>query len=529
MDEAAGSGHLNKSSGQPQDDEPSISSVRRLLFAAETERISQLENEKTRLEIDIAALQARLDALQTDMAAAEARLREQTSALAADIDDVIAAKAAAAPVEMAEALGPVMAGALRVQERRSRDDLVDAVSPVLSEAIQVQIRDSRQSLVEALFPIIGEMAQRYIGEFFHELQRNIDARLKAGAGPQRAVRRVKARLRGVPAADLEMRDALPFTVREIFLIQSGSGLLLAQAGSGESVDSDLISGMLTAVRDFMHDSFGRQEWPESMDEIQYGEQRIVIQDGRSCYLAVVIGGIEPPGFRAELRRYLNRLQSGRYPVLENFDGDMTKLGEIPETVNKLAVDLQVSAPAVETPKPLTKAQKMILALGGLGGLLFLALACFYLQFTLALLPLAFGDPSPTPTATPTVTTTPTMTATPIATSTPMPTSTMTVTPSPTASLTPTATHTATPTETPTETVIPFSVVTNRPVWAFSEPDLTSPQVATLDSGVPLTIVSFADPWLLVEWQSNIGPQRGWLAARWVDFSGTPPPDLPVIP
>ena len=398
---------------------------------------------------DIAALQARLDALQTDMAAAEARLREQTSALAAGIDDVIAAKAKTAPVEMAEALGPVMAEALRVQERRSRDDLVDAVSPVLSEAIQVQIRDSRQSLVEALFPIIGEMAQRYIGEFFHELQRNIDARLKAGAGPQRAVRQVKARLRGVPAADLEMRDALPFTVREIFLIQSGSGLLLAQAGSGESVDSDLISGMLTAVRDFMHDSFGRQEVPESMDEIQYGEQRIVIQDGRSCYVAVVIGGIEPPGFRAELRRYLNRLQSGRYPVLETFDGDMTKLGEIPETVNKLAIDLQVSAPAAEAPKPLTKAQKMILALGGLGGLLLIALACFYLQFTLALLPLAFGDPSPTLTSTPTPTATPTLTATPTHTYTSTPTPTMTL--MPTATLEPTFTPTATLTPPPSAT------------------------------------------------------------------------------
>jgi hypothetical protein len=283
--------------------------------------------------------------------------------------------------------------------------------------------------------------------------------------------------------------------------------------------------MLTAVRDFMHDSFGRQEGPESMDEIQYGEQRIVIQDGRSCYLAVVIGGVEPPGFRAELRRYLNRLQSSQYPALETFDGDMLKLGEIPETVNKLAVDLQASAPAAEAPKPLTKGQKMILALSGLGGLLLIGLACFYLQFTLALLPLAFGDPSPTPTSTPTHTATPTLTATPTRTPTSTPTATMTVTPSPTASMTPTTM----PTATSTETVIPFSVVTNRPVWAFSEPDLTSPQVATLDSGTPVTIVSFDDPWLLVEWQSNIGPQRGWLAARWVDFSGTPPPELPVIP
>ena len=43
--------------------------------------------------------------------------------------------------------------------------------------------------------------------------------------------------------------------------QNESGLLLAQA-SGKEVDeqdSDLISGMLTAIRDFTQDSFGRGE------------------------------------------------------------------------------------------------------------------------------------------------------------------------------------------------------------------------------------------------------------------------------
>lgn len=530
MDDAAGSNHPLDPSGQHQDDEPSIATIRRLLFASETERIDQLESEKSRLEDDISILEARLNVLQAEMAAAEARLRQQTDALVSGIDDVIAHKAAAAPDEMAEALGPVMAGAIRVQERRSRDDLVDAVSPVLSEAIQVQIRDSRQSLVEALFPIIGEMAQRYIGEFFRELQRNIDARLKTGFGPQRIARQAQARLRGVAVSELEMRDALPFHVREIFVIQSGSGLLLARNGSdgddaAQGVDSDLISGMLTAVREFMHDSFGHQGETDPMDEIQYGEQRIIIQDGRLCYLAVVLSGIEPPGFRAELRRYLNRLQSDQREILENFSGDMAELGELPQSVGQLAAALEGMIAPDEGPKPLTTGQKRLLALGGLGGVLLLALACFYLQFTLALLPLAFGDPTPTSTAT----ASPTATATATSTATPSPTATATATATPTASVTPSSTPTVTFTPMPTMTVEPFSVRVNRPVWAFAEPDLTSAQTAVLEDGLPVTIVTYADPWLLVEWQTDLGPQRGWLSIRWVDFSGTPPAELHLTP
>lgn len=506
-------------------DEPSLASIRHILFAAEAERIEQLEGEKERLEGDIAVLQAQLAAMQADLLATETRLRQEDDALAAEIDAVIARRAQAAPEEMAEALGPVLAGAIRVQERRSHAELVEAVSPLLSEAIEIQIRDSRQTFVEALFPIIGEMAQRYIGEFFRELQRNIDARLKSTTSPGKIARRTQARMRGVPVSDLEMRDALPFSVREIFLIQNGSGLLLAHAGSDAAVDSDLISGMLTAVRDFVHDSFARQESHGPMDEVQYGEQRIIVQDGRLCYLAVVIQGIEPPGFRAELRRYLTRLHTDEYQVLKGFDGDMGGLGRVPAKVEGLAAELGRMVPPSAGTQPLPRSQKVFLALAGLGGLLLLAAACFYLQFTLALLPLAFGDDTPTPTQTASAT------ATSTATLTATPTPTMTTTTTPTASATVTATATGSPTpqptQTPTATFVPFSMVTNRPVWAHAEPDLAATEIGPIDQGTQLTLLTYAAPWLLVEWPAVGGPQQGWLSIQWVSFAGTPPPDLPI--
>lgn len=525
MDNPAGSGPASIPPAHPPDDDNSISSIRRLLFAKEIDRIDQLEKEKATLETEIAALQVRLLTLQADMTAAETRLRDQATAIAAEIDTIIAHKAEEAPENMAAALGPVMAGALREQEKRSREDLVDAVSPVLSDAIKIEIRESRQSFVEALFPIIGEVVQRYVGEFFRELQRNIDARFKSALGPERVARRANARLRGISASDLEIRDALPFNIREIFLIQSGSGLLIARNGSDKAVDSDLISGMLTAVRSFMHDSFNKQEAANPLDEIQYGEQRIIIQDGRLCYLAVVMGGIEPPGFRAELRRFLSRLHSNRSAELSDFNGDMSILGDIPETLGGLSADLTAMVPSIDEPKPLTKGQKILLGLGGLGGLLLLGLACFYLQFTLALIPVAFGDPTPTPTmtATPTFTPTPTATASPTATSTP------THTPTPTATSTSTATSTPTPTDLPTATDIPFTVITNRPVLAFSAPDLASEVIAPIEVNTQLEIISYDDPWLLVQWPSITGTQQGWISIRWVNLTGTPPPVLQLQP
>jgi hypothetical protein len=521
MDAPVDPGNQDSSSGGSG--EPSLSSIRNILFAAERERIDQLEGEKERLEAEILALQVRLAALLGEMSAAEARLKVEVDGLAAQIDEVIARKAELAPQEMARAIGPVIAGALRVQEQRSHEELAEAIAPVMGEAIETQIKESRHSLIEALYPIIGELAQRYIGEAFRELQRNIDARLKS-VGPNRFARRAKARLQGVAVTDLEIRDALPFSLREVFLIEKGSGLLMAHAGSEAAVDSDLISGMLTAVRDFMHDSFAQGETLDSMDEVQYGEQRILIQDGRQCYLAVVINGIEPAGFRAELRRFLNRLHTDQQHALQNFSGDMSTVETITPAVEKLLVDLG-GMENDDRPKPLTRGQKWVLALSGLGGLLLIGMACFYLQFTLALLPVAFPGPSATPTLTPA----PTLTVTPTKTVTPSPTATPTLTATPTATPTPTSTATPTLTPPPTATIVPFTVLTNRPVWAFNEPSIDSERVGSIPADTPVTIVSFEGQWFLVEWLSPTGPQQGWLFVRWVSFIGTPPPDLPTTP
>lgn len=55
------------------------------------------------------------------------------------------------------------------------------------------------------------------------------------------------------------RTALPFKVEEVFVIHRESGLLLHHEtrDPASMSDSDLISGMLTAIRDFAQDAFGQ--------------------------------------------------------------------------------------------------------------------------------------------------------------------------------------------------------------------------------------------------------------------------------
>ena len=169
-----------------------------------------------------------------------------------------------------------------------------------------------------------------------------------------------------------MRDALPFRVTEVFLIERQSGLLLQHLSHDPDAaeDSDLVSGMLTAIRDFAQDTFGRDHAGQ-LDEIQYGSQRILIEASRHAYLASVIDGVEPSGFRADLRDRIMRFENEYAEILARYDGDSTRFEAFKPVLSELLTELGPSEPVRKD--GLERSQKRLLIL--LAGLL---LACLLL-------------------------------------------------------------------------------------------------------------------------------------------------------
>jgi hypothetical protein len=285
-------------------------------------------------------------------------------------------------------------------------------------------------------------------------------------------------------------------------------LLLAHShpGSAEVVDSDLISGMLTAIREFAQDSFGHGNKEEELDEVQYGDQRIIIQSGRAAYLAVVTTGTEPEGFRAKLHEFVSELHVKYEKVLTQFNGDPTMLPNLQPKIARLVAE---TTGGEIGPRKMSRNTKLALALGILLTVLLIALACFYLQFTVALYPMAF--PSPTPTSTGTPTATPTATAT----STFTPTATNTSTATPTQTFTPTSTPTFTPTFTPSATPTPYKAYAAGNVWTRNFPDATKPHFEVLFIKTPVTVLSVYGRWMEVEWYMDDGRHHGWVPAIWI--------------
>jgi hypothetical protein len=389
------------------------------------------------------------------------------------------------------------------------DKLIAIVSPVMSQAIRRTIRDARDEMVEALYPIIGGLVVRAVSEAIRDLARNVDGQMRASLSFSSIWRRFQARLRGVHDPELALRDALPFQVAELFLIHQEKGLLLLHLSSSPdlSPDSDLISSMLTAIRDFVHDSFGEGKQGQ-LDEIQYGEQSVLIETASYVYIAALVEGIAPAGFRAAMRERVIEVSHAYEEILRNYDGDTTALDDAEPALRSL----------VETYQPvhqISRTQKRVLFGGAVLLLLCGVLSCWAggwaWQRIVAPPTVVVIAPTDTATASPTSTTT--------STSTPVPTATNT--PSPTAS----PTHTPTPTATPTVIIVPGTMIGS--AWVRHTPSDDSGRLAiALERGTPIDVLAVFQNWYQVRFSPSAGAEvTGWVPGRWVETTKSIPTEL----
>jgi hypothetical protein len=223
-------------------------------------------------------------------------------------------------------------------ERRLADEeaLVETVSPIIGDAISRKIRANREEMIEALYPIIAQTVVRAVSEAIRDLARTIDARMRTTLDVKAVSRRLVARVKGISGAEMALRESLPFAVDEVFLIHRESGLLLCHVSrhADATPDSDLISGMLTAIRDFAKHTFGRGSSGD-LDEIQYGERRILIQSAQHIFLAVVVDGTEPASFRAMMRERVIEISQEHRRILSDYDGNREHLSAVEQSLRPL--------------------------------------------------------------------------------------------------------------------------------------------------------------------------------------------------
>ncbi len=211
-------------------------------------------------------------------------------------------------------------------KRRAQKDnqLAEATLPLVEENIRQSVQRNPRILAEAIFPIIGPAIRKAIAEALSQMVQSLNQTLENSFSPKGLRWRLEAMQTGKPFAEVVMLNSLIYRVEQVFLIHKKTGILLQHAtlNSAEDQDGEMVSAMLTAIQDFVHDSFQTSE-DATLDALRVKDLSVWIENSPDAILAAVIRGTAPLNLREIFLEAIEQIQFEQENDLVKFQGDTT--------------------------------------------------------------------------------------------------------------------------------------------------------------------------------------------------------------
>ncbi len=200
-----------------------------------------------------------------------------------------------------------------------------ALAPSVEKALAESVRRHPTAIASAIFPVLGPAIRKAISEALAGLVTSVNAGIGQSLSLRGLAWRFEAWRTGVPYAQVVIRHSLVYRVEQVLLIHAESGLLLSHASATEegTADGDLISGMLTAIRDFVGDSFAQEREVGGLTSFKVGDLGVIVEPGPQAMLAAVVRGPAPESLRLKLRETIESIHLRFADPLTGFEGDAT--------------------------------------------------------------------------------------------------------------------------------------------------------------------------------------------------------------
>jgi len=131
-------------------------------------------------------------------------------------------------------------------------------------------------------------------------------------------------------------------IDEAFLIyKSGSLISHCVIERRSDIDEDIFSNMLTAIQEFIKDSF-REVEDAPVKKIEFGKQKIMIERGELVYLAVVYNGFETRRNLQPIKDATEEIEKKYKKELESWDGFIFRFSGVENIIQKHLGELKTS-------------------------------------------------------------------------------------------------------------------------------------------------------------------------------------------
>ncbi len=237
----------------------------------------------------------------------------------------------------AKEVAKVLAEAVRLRNKTD-DALSQALSLTIESAIKTSVAKNPRPLSDALFPVMGPAIRKSISNTIATMMQSLNQTLEHAFSLQGLKWRFDSIRTGKSFAEIVMLNTLVYRVEQIFLIHKKTGILLRHLAYDKklSEDADLVSGMLTAVQDFIRDSFDSGAGQE-IENLRMGDLEIVIEQSPDVVLAVICRGSVPQSLHSTSQVVVEEVQQQFSEELRTFDGDSKPFEQVDEQLNVLMV------------------------------------------------------------------------------------------------------------------------------------------------------------------------------------------------
>lgn len=205
-------------------------------------------------------------------------------------------------------------------------EIPDKLGPSITAALKKQARESQQEVVDALYPLIGKLVSRYIRREIELISARIDEKFEAAFSLEGWKRRLKAWFSGTKESELIIREIVPPELHELFVIGKENGILLGSYSHSKEIDSDMIAGMLTAIKAFSEDAFQKNK--QELELIEYESYKIKIFNIGSYYIAAIISGVISTEFNLKLENAVSEFVTNYTKSSKNHSPDFEEVTKI---------------------------------------------------------------------------------------------------------------------------------------------------------------------------------------------------------
>lgn len=225
-----------------------------------------------------------------------------------------------------DGLGRVLPEAATASQKKS-DELAVALSPTMASAVRNAVENDPQVFVEALVPVMGPAIRKSVSTALRALVQQLNETLAHGLSLRSLRWRWEAARTGRPFAEVVLLRSLIYRVEQVFLVHAESGLVLRHvvAPGSPQQDPDQVAAMLTAIDAFVHDAFSKDAEKDAEDarlgRFQVGDLTCWVEHGPLAVLSAVVRGTAPDSYAEVLRRVQEEVHLQFRQPLVTFRGD----------------------------------------------------------------------------------------------------------------------------------------------------------------------------------------------------------------